>query len=69
MENIKLDVAMCLDCDWQGKTSECDTDIDEDEFWGRLLTYPICPECGGAVELSNSEYGDLPKEFYNKNEQ
>lgn len=69
MENEKLDSAMCLDCEWQGKTSECDRDSDYDEFWGRDYNYPICPECGGPVELSNSRYGDLPKEFFNKNQE
>lgn len=66
MENTKLDVAMCLDCDWEGKITECDQDSDYDEFWGRECHYLICPKCGGPVELSNSEFGDLPEEFFKK---
>lgn len=42
----------CLDCDFQGQIDEFDYDYDYDEFWGNEIKYPICPKCGGGVELS-----------------
>lgn len=60
MEKNKLDLAMCIDCDWQGNIQDCDSDGDYSEWHGRSFEYHICPECGGGVELTNAEYGDLP---------
>ena len=41
----------CMDCDWEGETSECDFDNEYDEFKGIDIKYPICPECGGGLDF------------------
>ncbi|AZB23639.1 hypothetical protein EG339_02890 [Chryseobacterium bernardetii] len=68
MESEKriLDIAMCIDCGWEGNREECDIDGEFSEWHGRSFEYEICPECGGGVELTNSEHGDLDPIDYTK---
>ena len=40
----------CMDCDWEGETSECDFDTEYDEFKGIDRKYPICPICGSGLD-------------------
>ena len=43
----------CLDCDWQDSMDKAETDWcgDYDEFLRANIPTPICPECGGGVEV------------------
>lgn len=56
--NPKLDYAMCIECDWNGDREECEIDYEYSEWHGRDFEFPICPKCGGGVELTNKELGD-----------
>jgi hypothetical protein len=47
-----IHIATCIDCDWAGDVGDCDDETDYDEFWGRMIHYPICPECCGGVEVN-----------------
>lgn len=40
----------CMDCEWGGEITECDFDIEYDEFKGVDRKYPICPKCGGGLD-------------------
>lgn len=44
----------CLDCEWQGDMEDADTDPcgDYDSFRDIDIPTPICPECGGGVEIN-----------------
>lgn len=44
----------CLDCDWSGdmKDAEIDPCGDWDEFKGMNIPTPICPKCGGGIEVN-----------------
>lgn len=42
----------CLDCDWQDDIAKADIDYEWDEFKGNNIPYPICPKCGGGVEVN-----------------
>ena len=57
-----LDWAMCIDCEWEGEIEACESDYEYSEWQGRDIEYKTCPKCGGGVELTNKEYGDLPPE-------
>lgn len=42
----------CIDCDWRGLVSECPTEPEPIGFVeGPWYDMPICPECGGGVEV------------------
>ena len=40
----------CMDCEWEGDTTEYDFDTEYDEFKGVDRKYPICPKCGGGLD-------------------
>lgn len=51
MSDIKeYRIVQCIDCDWNGHISECNSDTELDEFKGTDKIFPICPKCGGGIQ-------------------
>lgn len=42
----------CLECDFEGQIDEFEFDTEYDEFSGNEIKYPVCPKCGGGVEVN-----------------
>lgn len=48
------DIAICDECEWQGKVSECDKDTEGDWETG-YYSIDVCPKCSGPVEYDMSD--------------
>lgn len=51
----KPDIAICQECDWKGKVTDCE--LDQESSWeSGYYTIHICPECedGGVIEYDMS---------------
>jgi len=53
-EAINKCSGICLECSYSEEITKENWEWDEeyDEFSGKTHPYPICPKCGGAVEVS-----------------
>lgn len=40
----------CMECDWEGGSSECEDETFFDEFKGIDRKCLICPKCGGGLD-------------------
>ena len=66
------DMCGCSNCDWKGKTTDCEL-VEESEGW-EYPTYwvHLCPECedGGCIDnyWYSDEQWELAEQFYTQEE-
>lgn len=47
-------MGICLDCSYEDEVKNFDKDSEYNEFTGNEHYYPVCPKCGGGVEVGLS---------------